>query len=122
MTEYVVLLPGDEAAWQSRSPEEQAVVYQRHMEFAKRLEERGHRVTGGAELTPSTAAKTVRGAGETFTVTDGPYAETAEQLTGFYTIESNDLDDLVEVVGFLAGAEGAIEVRACKDMSESGSA
>ena len=51
--------------------------------------------------------------GGSVTITDGPYAETAEQLTGFYTVESDDLDDLLEVVGFLAGAEGALEVRAC---------
>ena len=48
-------------------------------------------------------------------VTDGPYAETVEQLTGFYTVETDDLDDLLQVVAVLAGAEGAIEVRATVD-------
>lgn len=117
MTEYMVLIPGDEAAWANATQEQQAAMYERHGEFAKRLAERGHKVTGGAELTGSATARTVRASGGTVTVTDGPYAETAEQLTGFYTVESDDLDDLLEVVGFLAGAEGALEVRACVDHS-----
>ena len=51
-------------------------------------------------------------------VTHRPHADTAEQLTGYYTVESDDLEDLLEVVGSLAGAEGALEVRACVDHSE----
>jgi hypothetical protein len=46
-------------------------------------------------------------------------AETAEQLTGFYIVESEDLDDLLQVVGYLADGEGALEVRACVDHSGS---
>ena len=48
-------------------------------------------------------------------VTDGPYAETVEQLTGFYIVDTDDLD-LLQVVGVLAGAE-AIEVRPTVDHS-----
>lgn len=122
MTEYMVLIPGDEAAWAAATPEQQQAMYERHAEFAKRLAERGHQVTGGAELTRSATARTVRANGDGgVTITDGPYAETAEQLTGFYTIQSDDLDDLLEVVGFLAGAEGTLEVRACVDHSGEGS-
>ena len=117
MTEYAILIPGNEAAWASASPEAQAAMYDRHNEFARLLAERGHKITGGAELSPSATAKIVRAPGGTVSVTDGPYAETAEQLTGFYTVESDNLDDLLEAVGFLAGAEGALEVRACVDHS-----
>jgi hypothetical protein len=117
MTEYAILIPGNEAAWASASPEAQAAMYDRHTEFARLLAERGHKVTGGAELSPSATAKIVRAPGGTVAVTDGPYAETAEQLTGFYTVESDNLDDLLEIVGFLAGAEDALEVRACVDHS-----
>lgn len=116
MTEYVVLIPGSESAWAAASEAERQTMYDRHRRFAEMLAERGHKVTGGAELEPSTTARVVRG-GDTVTVTDGPYAETTEQLTGFYTVESEDLDDLLQVVGFLAGAEGALEVRACVDHS-----
>lgn len=116
MTEYLVLIPGDDAAWAAASPEQRQAMYDRHRQFAAMLAERGHQVTGGAELTPAASARVVRG-GETVTITDGPYAETAEQLSGFYVVESDDLDDLLQVVGFLAGAEGALEVRACVDHS-----
>ena len=76
MTQYVVLLPGDESVWSAASPAEKEAAYARH------------------------------------TVTDGPYAETVEQLTGFYVVESEDLDDLVEVCKILGRGEGAIEIRA----------
>ncbi|MFN8193216.1 MAG: YciI family protein [Nocardioidaceae bacterium] len=118
MTEYVVLIPGNEAAWAAASPDERSAMYDRHRAFATMLQERGHRVTGGAELTPSATARTVRATGGEVRVTDGPYAESAEQLTGFYVVESGDLEDLLDVVGFLAGAEGTLEVRACVPMSE----
>ena len=117
MTEYVVLIPGNEAAWAAAPEAERQAMYARHSEFAALLAERGHTVTGGAELTPSATARTVRRSGDGVQVTDGPYAETTEQLTGFYTIRSDDLDDLLQVVGHLAGAEGALEVRACVDHS-----
>lgn len=112
MTEYAVLLPGDETVWENTSAEEKAATYAQHELFTKALAERGHTVTGGAELTHSRTARTVRRIAGEVTVTDGPYAETVEQLTGFYLIESDDLDDLVEVVKILATTEEGIEIRA----------
>jgi hypothetical protein len=111
MTEYVVLLPGDESTWESASEEHRAAMYAKHGEFARLLAERGHTVTGGSELTHSRGAKVVRQNGSGVAVTDGPYAETVEQLTGFYVVQSDDLDDLLEVCGVLAGADSAVEVR-----------
>ena len=115
MTEYIVLLPDDEAAWAAATEEHRQATYATHGEFAKLLEERGHRVTGGSELAPSSEAKVLRtDAAGNQTVTDGPYAETVEQLTGFYLIETGDLDDLIEVCKVLGQGEGVIEIRACK--------
>lgn len=100
---YVVLLPGDEAAWERATPQERAATYARHEEFSRALAERGHTVTGGAELTHSRETRVVRtGPGGT-TVTEGPFAETVEQLTGYYEVESDDLDDLLDCVALLAG-------------------
>ncbi len=115
MTSYVVLLPGDEAAWATTPDAQKQEMYAVHAEFARRLAERGHKVTGGAELAPSSEARVLRtsGTGE-HTVTEGPYAETAEQLTGFYVIETADLDDLIEVCKVLGRGEGAIEIRECR--------
>jgi hypothetical protein len=117
MTEYAVLLPGDESAWENMSADDRAATYARHAAFSKALEERGHKITGGAELTHSRTARTLRRTGNEITVTDGPYAETVEQLSGFYLVQTDDLDDLVEVTKILADAEGAIEIRACVDHS-----
>jgi hypothetical protein len=112
MTTYVVLLPGNETTWENASEEERSAMYARHGEFARLLAERGHRITGGAELTHSREAHVVRRTAAGTTVTAGPYAETVEQLTGYYVVESDDLDDLLDVVGHLAEMEGAVEVRA----------
>ena len=60
MSQYVVLLPGDEAEWEAAPEERRQETYARHHEFAKLLEERGHRVTGGAELAHSRETKLLR--------------------------------------------------------------
>jgi hypothetical protein len=115
MTQYVVLLPGDEAEWEAATEDRRQATYAQHHEFAKLLEERGHRVTGGAELAHSREAKVLRTTTDgRHSVTDGPYAETVEQLTGFYLVETSDLDDLLEVCKVLGKGEGVIEVRECK--------
>jgi hypothetical protein len=120
MTDYVVLLPGDESQWENTSHADKEAVYAIHREFAQALEERGHKVTGGTELASSREAKVLRtdAAGQ-HTLTDGPYAETVEQLTGFYVVQSDDLDDLIEVCKILARGESAIEIRAAAGGSAS---
>lgn len=115
MTSYVVLLPGDESAWAATPEAQKQEMYALHAEFARRLAERGHKVTGGAELAPSSEARVLRtsATGE-HTVTQGPYAESAEQLTGFYVVDTADLDDLIEVCQVLGRGEGVIEIRECR--------
>lgn len=113
MTTYAVLLPGDESVWDNATPEQRRAAYERHERFAALLAERGHQVVGGAELTHSRQALVVRGDLDRVTVTQGPYAETVEQLSGFYLVETDDLDDLVEVAGVLVDSGGGIEIRAC---------
>jgi hypothetical protein len=115
MTSYVVLLPGDEKEWEAAPQELRQQMYDLHAEFAKRLAERGHQVTGGAELAPSREARVLRTTAEGETsVTEGPYAETAEQLSGFYVVETTDLDDLIEVCKVLGQGERVIEIRECR--------
>jgi len=111
-TTYAILLPGDENAWATADPEERNRVYGLHTEFVKALAERGHTVTGGAELTHSASARVVRGTRDGVTVTEGPYAETVEQLTGFYLVQTDDLNDLLEVCGIISEGD-PVEVRAC---------
>lgn len=118
MTQYLVLLPGDESAWERSSPERRAAVYARHEEFAKQLAANGHTMVGGAQLTHSRETKLVRADAQGHVVvTDGPYAETVEQLTGYYQVETDDLDGLLQLVGIIAGPDhdradtGCAEVR-----------
>lgn len=69
-------------------------------------------VTGGAGLTPPHAATTVRVRNGKRTVTDGPYAETKEQLGGFFLIEADSLDAALDWAAKCpAAARGAVEVR-----------
>jgi len=120
MTEYVVLLPGDESEWENTPQADKEAMYAIHGEFAKALEERGHKVTGGSELAHSREAKVLRtDAAGNHTITDGPYAETVEQLTGFYIVQTDDVDDLVDVCKILGRGEGAIEIRAAASGSAS---
>ncbi|WP_067434080.1 YciI family protein [Nocardioides jensenii] len=102
MTTYVVLLSGDEAAWAAASEEERQQVYGLHQDFGRRLTRGGHTIVAGAELTHSREAKVVRRVGEQVDITDGPAAESVEQLAGFYLVESDDLDDLLQPVAVLA--------------------
>ncbi|RNL66146.1 transcription initiation protein [Nocardioides marmoriginsengisoli] len=117
MTEYIVLLPGDESVWANASAEQQAEMFERHRKFTELLEARGHQVTGGNELQPSSAAKTVTGSLDNVSVTDGPYAESAEQLGGYYTVITDNLDDLLKVCGVLADGGASVEVRPTVDHS-----
>lgn len=115
---YVVLLPGDESVWEEATQEYRDAVYARHDEFGKQLRANGHNVVGGAELTHSREAKLVRAdADGNVMVSDGPFAESAEQLTGYYEIETDDPDGLLQLVGLVAGPDhdragmGGVEVR-----------
>jgi len=111
MSRYIILLPEGEARWAAASPEEKAAGYERHGKFAALLAERGHTITGGAELTHSRETRTVRRSGDGFLVTEGPYAEATEHVTGFYSVETDDLDDLLECCKVLADLEQTVEVR-----------
>ena len=111
MTEYAVLLSGREDLWENATPEERDAIFARHREFAEALAARGHAITGGAELAHSREARTVRRVAGGLRTTQGPYAESVEQLGGFYLVRSDDLDDLLDCVGVLVGSEAGIEVR-----------
>ena len=117
MTTYAVLLPGEESTWATATDEQRAAMYEKHNRFAELLAERGHKMTGGAELTASSTARIVSGSLDSVSVTDGPYAETTEQLTGFYTVETDDLEYILNIAGILTENGGRLEVRACVDHS-----
>lgn len=112
MTEYVVLLMGDaERWWTETTEEERRSGYDAHDRFSAALVAGGHRITGGAELHRASEARTIAPRGQT--VTEGPWAETREQVGGFYVVETDDLDALMECCKMLAATGDAVEVRRC---------
>ena len=117
MSAYVVTIPGDESAWAARTDDEWRAVDAAHSAFRTALIERGHTVVASHQLTHSREAKVARTAGDDVRVTDGPFAETVEQIGGLYVIDSSDVDDLMRLVTRLAHTESAVEVRPAVDPS-----
>jgi hypothetical protein len=119
MTQYLVLLPASEPRYAAGTDQEKQELHQAHNEFAALLAERGHKMVGGAQLTPSTLSRVARGDGvDQVSLTDGPYAESAEQVGGYYLVESDDVDDLGQVCGRLLATpfHQAIEIRPTVEM------
>ena len=106
---FTVLLYGNEQEEAQLSQDEWQAVIEQHNVFSTA---NGDAISAGEALEPSTGARTLRDTGGGLVVSDGPYAETKEQLGGFYVIEAPDLDSAVEMVrGLPLGPQGAIEVR-----------
>jgi hypothetical protein len=107
---YLLLIYQDEAARSRWSEEEIAVEYQDYLAFSVESEKQG--VSAGAALMPTNTATTVRlRNGKTLT-TDGPFAETKEQLGGYFVLDCNDLDEAIEIAAKIPGARhGSIEIR-----------
>ena len=99
-TEYVILLYGDPQAWRDYTAAERAENMARHDAFSRECAEQGYVITGGRELTDAVGATAVRRQpdGGAPVVSEGPFAETVEQLGGFYVIETDDFDGLVALV------------------------
>ena len=110
MTEYVVLIVGDADRWWTTMDAEQRMAgYAEYTRFGEELSRRGHKVTGGAELHATTEAKRIPPGGGA--VTDGPFTEVTEQVGGFYQVETDDLDDLLDCCQIIAAVGDGIEVR-----------
>ncbi|GAA3727755.1 YciI family protein [Plantactinospora mayteni] len=107
---YAVLIYQNEKEWAEASEEQRRAAYAAHGRFTRLLQER-NADRGGEELALSDTARTVRLRGDDAVVTDGPYAETAEQLGGFYLVDTADLDEALEFARELARMGDVIEVR-----------
>ena len=108
--DYVLLLHGDETEWREADEEARTRAYAEHDEFTRLCGERGHEITGGAELRLSETSLLVRRRGDDVSVTEGPFTETVEQLGGYYEIRTSDVHDLARLAGMLVGS-GTIEIR-----------
>ncbi|HEX5088130.1 MAG TPA: YciI family protein [Nocardioides sp.] len=117
MPEYVVMFPADnEADWETRTEADRQATFDTDYEFGQLLAARGGAVTGGAGLTHSSHARTVkRGPNSHPLVTEGPFAETVEQLSGFFIVTCDDYDALVEAAKVLVRAHPVVEIRPVKE-------
>ena len=95
---YLLLVYKDEKVWDGMSVQERGTIFQDAVDFSEALRPSGF-YQGGEPLEPTSTATTVRMKGGKAVMTDGPFAETKEQLAGYTIVEAKDLD---EVLAFAA--------------------
>jgi hypothetical protein len=112
---YLLLIYADEQGFETMGDDQRQAVYKEYDEFANDLASKGQMV-GGDELAPTTSATTVRVRDGERLVTDGPFAETKEQLGGYFLVDVEDLDAAIEAASRIPTARtGSIEVRPVHD-------
>jgi hypothetical protein len=100
-----------ETVMEQMAPADAEKHYQEYREFTDEIKRRGQFITAN-RLTPAATAITVRVRGGEVSVSDGPFAETKEQLGGYYVIEARDLNEAIQVAAKIPGARfGCVEVR-----------
>jgi hypothetical protein len=112
---YMLLICRDEPVWDKMSPSERQEIYGQMVEISADLTARGQYL-GGSPLSPSSAATSVRVRDGKRLVTDGPFAETHEQLGGYMLIDVHDLDEALAVASRIPLARtGAVEIRPLRE-------
>jgi hypothetical protein len=96
LRKYVVFVVEDEPAWEAKSDAERQQTYDADYRFGQALERRGGRVVGGSGLAHTSNWQILENRGSVTRRTDGPYAESVEQLGGFYIVESPSMEAVVE--------------------------
>jgi hypothetical protein len=108
---YALLIYASEQEWANQTEEESQAQFQEYMAFSKDIVDRGIYQSGEALQATATATTVRVRDGETLT-TDGPFAETKEQLGGYYVVEAKDLDEAIEIAARIPDVRrGSIEVR-----------
>jgi hypothetical protein len=109
--QYLLMIYANEAEYAKIDPSTLQKVYEEYGAFTQGIVQSGN-FKAGDRLQPTTTATTVRiRDGKTLT-TDGPFAETREQLGGYYLVEAKDLDAALAIAARIPGARfGSIEVR-----------
>lgn len=109
--QYLLLIYADEKIFAGYSDEERARMLDEYNVFTKSIVENGNFKAGDA-LKPVSTATSVRVRDGKTLITDGPFAETREQLAGYYLVEAKDLDGATAIAARIPGAKaGCIEVR-----------
>ena len=113
---YIFLIYENEALMATRSEEEQQAVFSKYMAFSEKVRADGVFEAGDPLVGTSTATTVRLRKGQTMN-TDGPFAETKEQLGGYYILDCKDLDQALTYASQIPAAEdGSIEVRPIMEM------
>ena len=113
---YLLMIYSDEIADSQLTQEQGEGQMAAYFAFQETMGARGV-LEGGARLRPTADATTVKVRDDEVLTTDGPFAETKEQLAGYYLVDCKDLDEATEVASKIPGARyGSIEVRPIWEM------
>jgi hypothetical protein len=115
---YLCLIYENEKNWETMPPADSEAIMNEYFAFTDGIRRSGQYVAGEA-LQPTSTATTVKVRNGKVSTTDGPFAETKEQLGGFYMIEAKDLNEAIQVAAKIPSARlGAIEIRPVVDFSQ----
>jgi len=116
---YLCLIYSEESQWERMPKPDFDAMMGEYIAFTKDIKKSGHYI-GGDELQPTQTATTVRVRNGKVSTTDGPFAETKEQLGGYYLINAKDLNDAIQVAARIPSVRvGSIEVRPIQEHSAS---
>ena len=115
---YLCLIYDDEKKLAAMGKQDMDAMMGNYASFTQSIKGSGHYL-GGEALQPITSATTIRERNGKMSTTDGPFAETKEQLGGFYLIDASDLNDALRVASRIPSVKtGSIEVRPIMDFSK----
>ena len=115
---YILLIYHDEQAWNALTEAERQDIYLEYRQLIQKLQANAQYLAGD-ELQTTTTASTVRVRDAKQLVTDGPFAETREQLGGFFMIEAKNLDEAQSIAAQIPSARmGSIEIRPVAESAE----
>jgi hypothetical protein len=114
---YLMMIYNDEAAAATMPREQMQTMMGEYYAYTKEVQDKGAYI-GGNPLHPTSSATTLRVRDGKALTTDGPFAETKEQLGGYYLLECKDLDEAIDWAAKIPGAKyGSIEIRPIRVMS-----
>jgi hypothetical protein len=114
---FMLLIHHDEETFRKRPEAERQGMLQESVQLAQQLHASGHYL-GAAPLHPSLETTCVRVRDGRSMVTDGPFAETREQVGGYFLINAKDREEAIEIAARIPGARiGTVEVRPVTDVS-----
>lgn len=117
---YLCVIYDDEAKWNRMSKEEVDGLMGEYFAFTDGIKKSGHYIAGDA-LQPVATATSVRLRNGKLSTTDGPFAETKEQLGGYYLINARDLNEAIQIAARIPSAKtGTVEVRPVMEFDQAG--